>query len=387
MACASPTRWTASPVLTQQPVKPQGTFIYEFDAVDAGTFWYHPHQRSSEQVDRGLYGALVVEERNSPRADRDVVWVLDDWRLTGSGAIDESFNHPMDMSHGGRLGNYATVNGGEPEIFRVRTNERVRLRLINAANARTFALDFSALTPTVIAIDGQPVAPHRTERDLIVLGASMRMDLMLDLTHPPGGKLEVIDRFSQRNPFKLIDIVYADTPMRDSVPDWPMALPPNPLSEPDLAKAQRHRVVFAGGMMAGMAARRMGVNLANGANMPGPAMMDMMRQGKLWFVNGKANDGHDKTPIFSLRHGTSHIFELTNVTAWHHPIHLHGHSFRVLSRNGKPTRHREWQDTILLNPLEKAEIAFVADNPGAWMFHCHILEHQASGMTAVIDVA
>src|SRR3546814_16904905 len=66
---------------------------------------------------------------------------------------------------------------------------------------------------------------------------------------------------------------------------------------------------------------------------------------------------------------------MANDTAWHHPMHLHGHAFRVLSRNGEPTRLREWQDTMLLAPRERVEITFVADNPGDWMFHCHILEH------------
>ena len=83
----------------------------------------------------------------------------------------------------------------------------------------------------------------------------------------------------------------------------------------------------------------------------------------------------------------SHVIEMTNATAWHHPIHLHGHSFRVISRNGTPTRQREWQDTVLMSPRERVEIALVADNPGDWMFHCHILEHQAAGMMAVIRVA
>ncbi len=78
---------------------------------------------------------------------------------------------------------------------------------------------------------------------------------------------------------------------------------------------------------------------------------------------------------------------LKNDTAWWHPIHVHGHSFRVISRNGKPTEHKEWQDTVLIPPQESAEIAFVADNPGDWMIHCHILEHQAAGMMAAFRVS
>jgi FtsP/CotA-like multicopper oxidase with cupredoxin domain len=92
-------------------------------------------------------------------------------------------------------------------------------------------------------------------------------------------------------------------------------------------------------------------------------------------------------PMLSLARGESAVIAMTNVTAWHHPMHLHGHSFRVISRNGQPTRHREWQDTVLMAPKEQVEIALVADNPGDWMFHCHILEHQASGMMGVIRVS
>jgi FtsP/CotA-like multicopper oxidase with cupredoxin domain len=68
-------------------------------------------------------------------------------------------------------------------------------------------------------------------------------------------------------------------------------------------------------------------------------------------------------------------------------MHLHGHFFRVLARNGRPARLREWRDTVLLAPNERAEIAFVADNPGDWMFHCHVLGHQASGMMGIVRVA
>ncbi len=87
-----------------------------------------------------------------------------------------------------------------------------------------------------------------------------------------------------------------------------------------------------------------------------------------------------------LRKGRSYVLRLVNDTAWPHPIHLHGHSFRVVSRNGMPNALREWLDTVLLAPRETAEIAFVADNPGDWMFHCHVLEHQAGGMMACIRV-
>jgi FtsP/CotA-like multicopper oxidase with cupredoxin domain len=114
-----------------------------------------------------------------------------------------------------------------------------------------------------------------------------------------------------------------------------------------------------------------------------------MNSSSAWFINGVAADetSHVMKPMLTLALDKSHVIAMTNATAWHHPMHLHGHSFRVISRNGQPTRHREWQDTVLISPREKVEIAFVADNPGDWMFHCHVLEHQAGGMMGVIRVA
>jgi len=68
-------------------------------------------------------------------------------------------------------------------------------------------------------------------------------------------------------------------------------------------------------------------------------------------------------------------------------MHLHGHSFRVIRRNGKATAYSEWRDTVLLDPQDTVDIAFVADNPGDWMLHCHILEHQEGGMMGIVRIA
>ncbi|MEM7043410.1 MAG: multicopper oxidase domain-containing protein, partial [Pseudomonadota bacterium] len=132
------------PVLSQPPILPGETFRYAFDVLDAGTFWYHPHINSGEQVGRGLHGALIVEEKQPPAVDRELIWVLDDWRLDPEAAI-APFGNRHDASHGGRIGNSATVNGTIPDNETVRSGERLRLRLINAANARTFGLDFRDL--------------------------------------------------------------------------------------------------------------------------------------------------------------------------------------------------------------------------------------------------
>lgn len=379
--------------LTQRPIAPSETFVYAFDALDAGTFWYHPHQRSFEQVGRGLYGALIVEEPEPPRVDRELTWVLDDWRLDRSAAISDDFGNGHDTSHNGRIGNTVTINGRVPDAIPVRSGERVRLRLINAANARIFGLDFAGLAPLVIALDGQPVTPHAPADGLVVLGPAMRADLVLDLTATPSSRLTVIDRFYRGLDYRLVELAFDERPLREDAPDWPINLAPNPLPEPDLATARRHEVVFNGGMMGGMVMAEMGGSMGDGAapdtarGMMGRGMMGMMHGQGIWFINGKAAEGHVLEPLLTLVRDASHVLAMTNATAWHHPIHLHGHSFRVISRNGAPTRHREWQDTVLMAPRETVEIAFVADNPGDWMFHCHILEHQAGGMTGVIRVA
>lgn len=369
------------PNVTQEPIAPGGNFVYEFDAVDAGTFWYHPHERSSEQVGRGLYGPLIVEEREPIRVDRDVTWVLDDWRLGPSGEIAAGFGDLRDAVHGGRIGNRITINGRPPEDFKVRTGERIRLRLLNTANARIFGLDFAEHRPSIIALDGQPVTPHQPD-GLLVLGPGMRIDLVLDMTEAPGSRVTIRDRFFEDYAYDLIDLAYADTPLRDKIPDWPIALPANPLSEPDLTKAERHELIFNGGMMGGAVMQEMGASM-----IAAPTMRRMMQSGSIWFINGVAASGLAMKPFLTLERDKSHVLAMTNATGWEHPMHLHGYSFRVISRNGKPTQHQEWQDTVLMMPRERVEIALVADNPGDWMFHCHILEHQASGMVGVIRVA
>lgn len=270
----------------------------------------------------------------------------------------------------------------------MQSGERLRLRLINAANARIFGLDFAGLAPLVIALDGQPVTPHAPAGGLVVLGPAMRADLVLDLTAAPSSRISVVDRFYRGAAYRLVDLAFDEVPLREDAPDWPVALARNPLPEPDLAIARRHEVIFNGGMMGGMVMAEMGGSMGDGgARGMGRGMMGMMHGQAIWFINGRAAEGHVMEPMLTLERDASHVVAMTNATAWHHPIHLHGHSFRVIARNGAPTRRREWQDTVLMAPRETVEIAFVADNPGDWMFHCHILEHQAGGMAGVIRVA
>ena len=357
------------PYITQPPIEPGGQFVYEFTVPDAGTYWYHPHQRSFEQSGRGMHGALIVEEREPIRVDRDITWVLGDWRLGRDAAIAGGFGSPMDVTHAGRIGNVVTISGADVDQFAVRAGERIRLRLINAANARVFSLEFLGHRPRVIALDGQPVEPHEPENGTVVLGPAMRADLVIDMNGEPGSVHDIHDGFYRQRPYRLIELAYSREPRRSSIaPDSPIRLRANPLSEPDIKRAERHEIVFTGGMMGDMRG---------------------LPRGTAWAVNGtpgSCGTGRPFDPLLWLKIGQSYVLRLVNDTAWPHPIHLHGHAFRLVTHNDQPTRHREWLDTTLLLPRETAEIAFVADNPGDWMFHCHVLEHQETGMMACLRV-
>jgi FtsP/CotA-like multicopper oxidase with cupredoxin domain len=371
------------PHLTQPPIAPGGRFVYEFPLPDAGTYWYHPHLRSHEQVARGLHGVLIVEEREPIRVDRDVTWVLSDWRLQADASQRPDFENLFDLTHAGRIGNTVTVNGrftAKDGVFAVRSGERIRLRLVNTAVGRIFRLRFEGHAPQVIAIDGQPVTPHAVP-DGLPLGPGMRADLALDCVGAPGAHFEVREDFYPRATQRLIEIVYSsEPPLREQPPDTPIALPPNPLPEPDIAAAKRHEIVFQGGAMGTIREA-----VFEGERLP---LGQLAREHHLaWTVNGVAVKGHTHAPLLELKRGGHYVLALDNETAWHHPIHLHGHAFRVIARNGEPTRHREWQDTVLMAPRERVDIAFVADNPGDWMLHCHVLAHQAGGMTTMLRVA
>jgi len=367
------------PNLTQKPVKPGESFLYEFRLPDAGTYWYHPHVKSSEQVGRGLYGPLIIEEPAPPQVDRDVTWVLDDWRLDELGAIHDSFSSMGDMSHGGRLGNVATLNGVNSDKFSVRAGERLRLRLINSANARGFALNFTGHNPTVIALDGHPVVPYSPVNGRVELGAGQRADLIIDMAGKPGEVFAVDDDYFSRQPYRFLDIVYdATAPLRDSPLNAPVDLPANPLPKLMADQAKIMDLRISGGAMGQMRSARFRGEVMD--------IRDLVDQGKVWSINGEVFDPNGTSPMFTLRKGTTQRLRFSNDTSWSHPMHLHGHAFKIVARDGIKAEREIWTDTILLAPDEQVETLFVADNPGDWLLHCHILEHHEAGMASVVRI-
>ncbi|SMF40821.1 Multicopper oxidase with three cupredoxin domains (includes cell division protein FtsP and spore coat protein CotA) [Tistlia consotensis] len=371
------------PGVTQAAVEPGGSFDYAFEAPDAGTFWYHSHANSAEQGARGLAGPLIVEEATPTagtlRVDREETWLLDDWRLTKEARIAEPMASMMDLSHGGRIGNTVTLNGVIPEAWPVTAGERVRLRLLNAANARFFALRFEAHAPWVVAVDGQPCTPFLAENGRVLLPPAGRLDLVVDLTGRPGARFEVVDDAYPRDAYRLLDIAYADeAPLRASALPAPMALPANPLAEPDLGSAETIAIVLEGGAMGGMGEATLG-----GKTM---GLRALAERGKVWALNGVVAGDGEHPLLGELRLGRSYRLVIENRTAFPHPMHLHGHHYKLIARDGAPEIRGIWHDTVIAWPDGTVEVAFVADNPGDWLFHCHIPEHMMAGMTGMFRV-
>lgn len=362
--------------LTQPAIEPGDSFQYEFTPPDSGTYWYHSHVNAYEQVGRGLYGPLIIEEATPPTVDRDLVWMIDDWRLRDDASISEDFGSGHDRSHAGRIGNVPTVNGRFRDIIKVSKGERLRLRLINASNARNFALSFGDLTPSVIAIDGQPVEPY-TQTEPVIIGAAGRVDLIIDMNGEPGSRMPVVDSF-YRESFDLTSFVYEDKALRDSPLQASLKLAPASLPEPDLSQPINQDITIEGGAMGGLRQAKL-----DGKWM---GLREIAQQGYVWAINDVIGNKLRMPPLIDTKRGTSIKLTIQNRTAFPHPMHLHGHHMKQLSIDGTALPRPRWVDSPLLLPNQTMEFAFVADNPGEWLFHCHALEHHAAGLGALVRI-
>lgn len=357
------------PDLTQPVVPPGDDFLYDFVVPDAGTYWYHPHNRTWEQLARGLYGALIVEEPEPPSVDRDEVLLIDDWRLAEDGTIQEDFGSLHDWSHAGRLGNWGTVNGDGDYRLRVAKHERLRLRLVNSANARVVPLELDGLSGWVVALDGQPLAVPEPAGQ-IVLAPAQRADLIVDVVAEAEGFLAAVERDS-RFVLATFDVQGESRGERLAAPP---PLPANPvpaLGNLDAARAVTLRM--EGGAMGGLQGALLG-----GEQLGMRALAEI---GKVWAFNGRADMPAD--PLVAVSTGETVRLKMVNDTGWQHAMHLHGHHFRRIGADGAlgPLR-----DTLLVEPDETADVAFVADNPGDWLLHCHMVEHSAAGMMTWLRV-
>jgi len=359
--------------LTQPAIEPGDGFDYDFLVPDAGTYWYHAHNRSVEQVARGLYGALIVEESQAPDVDRDEVLVLDDWLLDPETAqIDTDFSSTHDRSHAGRQGNFIATNGRYGFSLDVRQNERLRLRLINAANARIFALALSGMDGWTVALDGMPLDQPEPVTEALILGPGQRADLIVDITAEPGQTAHLVRIEGQDGASQVAFPVsgQASTTRRGAA----RPLPPNPgMDVKGLDTAVPARLNMQGGAMGTLESA-----VLNGERKD---FRQLVEANEFWAFNGTI--GMTKTPLLSVTKGETATLEVYNDTSFPHAMHLHGMHFREIGKDGSLGPFR---DTLLLFGGETRTIGFVADNPGDWLFHCHMLSHAASGMMTWMKV-
>ncbi len=337
------------PGLTQAHVEDGDDFDYRFVAPDAGTFWYHSHSRSWEQVARGLYGPLIVEEAMPPDVDADIVVIVDDWRLSETAEFIDDFGAMFHSAHAGRMGNYAKVIPSQPSV---RLGDRVRLRLINTANARIFPIDIAGVEGKLVALDGMPL-PEVQDFGTITLAPAQRADIIADVTEAIS-----FGFWTGQDTYPLGEIrLEGANPMPRDTAIAP--LPSNGLVEPSLVPDRRETLKMQGGAMGGAH--------------PGE---------DIWSFNGLSD--LPEAPWLKLAPGTTVQITLVNDTSFPHGIHLHGQHFHELDPDGNigPLR-----DTTLINRQETRDILCVFDNPGKWLLHCHMLEHAATGMRTWIEVA
>lgn len=357
--------------VTQQAVQPGESFDYDFRAPDAGTYWYHAHNMSWNQVPRGLAGPLIVEDLDEIfSSDTDINLVLSDWRLDENGVLDTaSFGARHDFSHAGRLGNWLTVNGVSLPDIPLQKGRWHRLRLINVSASRILDLAPERMGAKVIALDGQTLPEPRDVSGIVQLGPAQRMDLALKPMESGSLPLEMMTG----QPFAFANFQVSDA----NGLDGSLRLPPvNRLPEPDLADALELPLVMQGGAMGGMRALLQ--------ERTEDEVRKMVQDGRFWTFNGVA--GMQGEPMFNARRGETVVLESRNDTSFAHAMHIHGHHFRVLERDGEPLEHQDWRDTFTTQPQETVKIALVADNPGKWLIHCHMLGHAASGMMTWFEV-
>ncbi len=340
------------PGMTQEVVEADGEFEYSFRAPDAGTFWYHSHNRSWEQVAKGLYGPLIVDELTPPDVDHDLIVMIDDWRMSENGTLADGFENMHDQAHQGRLGNFARALV-EP-ITQVRRGDRVRLRLINVATDRIFPVELDGVEGSVVALDGMPLTQPQ-ELSGLLLAPAQRVDIIADVSST--SPISFI--FPTRDgPYLLGEVpVVGVNAIRQ--PTEISALPPNEITQPDMDNAVPLTLTMEGGAMS----RR------------------MMGDG-IWAFNGQS--GLTDTPFHSFERGQTARIRLVNDTRFPHGIHLHGHHFSEVETDGTLGALR---DTTFVDAGETRDIVCVFDNPGNWLLHCHMLGHQAAGMKTWIEVA
>ncbi|MFO1059585.1 MAG: multicopper oxidase family protein [Dongiaceae bacterium] len=369
------------PYLTQAPVLPGESFVYEIEPPDCGTFFFHPHCDTVGQLGRGLAGVLIVEGDAAAPFDADLVCAYRDWRIDDAGRFTPLMTD-KGASSSGTFGRVRTVNDAVQPVLAVPANGDVRVRFLNLDMTRLIDLGVEGGTAWVIATDGNPIDP--VPLDSWRLGPAMRLDLALRAPAEPGGTLRLMNYYAA-----------APVPMAALRAEGP------PLARPAFAPVPLRRSGVPVPAAAGALSFPLQLGAAGAPALP-PDLAALEAQGlkvadalclssrTFWALNGQPwpslTSGHLPPPLARFERGRTYRVEIANLTPHPHPIHLHGHSFQVLSSSQRRILPH-LADTTLVLPKERVTIAFVADNPGDWMLHCHIVEHQETGMMGYVRIA
>jgi FtsP/CotA-like multicopper oxidase with cupredoxin domain len=342
----------------QKPIEPGETFEYRFELPDAGTFWYHSHQNETVQMERGMYGGIVVEAEDDPVVDNDRMLLIDDMKLTKNNEFKKHGKLGAWIErHDGREGETCLINGKEAATLHMNAGQTERWRVVNAASARYFLLSLEGRPFQIIATDGGLLEEAQTVTQVLITPGE-RYDILV-------GPFEAWDVFNiEALPYDRTTFLKAEKQKYGTVhvtgPEPSKALIPEKLREiPTLASAD--------------------VAVSRTVKM---SVAPSLKRGMDFLVN---NEMHcDDTPVYV---DELQVWEVSNASLMDHPFHLHGFFFQVLEENGKAPDYKAWKDTYNLKPKSKIKIAWMPDNrPGRWMYHCHILEHHAAGMMAHFEV-
>lgn len=358
--------------LTQDAVPPGGTYIYEFVARDPGTYLFHSHQDTFHQLLRGLFGSLIVVPRTGPVADRDYTLVLHEAPSGSGGDALDTFGG---LIVGAPSGQVAAVNGTAGELrLGAQAGERVRLRLIGAVQgdmdvrsipqmmrAQPQELTLLGVDYRIVALDGHDLnAPQAIGPQRLRLAIGQRYDL--SFTMPAGGAVRLVDRFGAES-VTIGEGPRPATPDLGALPLFDLLAYGAPAVDPISTRAQ-FDVTYT--MVLG---EHYGFH-----------------EGQLKVVHSINGQNSPKGTDYPVKQGQVVRFQIDNQTDEFHSMHLHGHYFSVLRRGDQLVRGSPMHlDSLLVGPHERWEIAFLADNPGLWMFHCHVLVHAAFGMSAMVS--
>jgi len=341
--------------MVQHPVGPGETFTYRFRLPDAGTFWYHPHVNETVQLERGLYGALVVRGPDEPELDAEQVLVLDDVKLDRQGQIKPLGG--LIEHHDGRQGGTLLVNGREGSELSMAAGQVERWRIVNAASARYVRLSIGGRPFTILGTDGGLIDVPVTATEVLLT---------------PGDRVELAV-----GPFAEGEVVGIDALRYDRTT----------IARPRNERFATLRVGPAAPSRAAIPARLRDIEpLVTGPVTPTHEVHLGVRMSLRRLVDFTINkeQHHRDAPV---KVGELQVWDVVNDTMMDHPFHLHGFFFQVLEVNGEAPAFRSWEDTVNVPPKGRVRIAWLPDDrPGEWMYHCHILEHHAAGMMAHFEV-